>query len=99
MSLTSVPVASEASGRGASGRTIVFGLLKRKGEGYTEIATDCKEVTLQAIIRGRVAPVVVIHSDGWRGYDGLVDVGYPRDFRVAHGANQFAGGTVHINSL
>jgi transposase len=63
-------------GRGASGKTIVFGLLKRDGKVYTEIVPDCKKATLQAIIRGRVAPEVVIHSDGWRGYDGLVDVGY-----------------------
>ena len=60
-------------GRGASGKTIVFGLLKRDGKVYTEIVPDCKKATLQAIIRGRVASETVIHSDGWRGYDGLVD--------------------------
>jgi len=59
-------------GRGASGKTIVFGLLKRDGKVYTEIVPDCKKATLQAIIRGRVAPEVVINSDGWRGYDGSV---------------------------
>src|SRR5438270_6648583 len=62
-------------GRGASGKTIVFGLLKRDGKVYTEIVPDCKKVTLQAIIRGRVAPEDGIHSDGWRGYEGLVAVG------------------------
>src|SRR5919107_2616615 len=65
-------------GRGASGQTIVFGLLKRDGKVYTEIVADCKKATLQAIIRGRVALETVIHSDGWRGYDGLVDVGYSK---------------------
>lgn len=39
---------------------------------YTEIVPDCKKATLQAIIRGRVTPETVIHSDVWRGYDGLV---------------------------
>ena len=86
-------------GRGASGKTIVFGLLKRDGKVYTEIVPDCKKATLQAIIRGRVAPEAVIHSDGWRGYDGLVDVGYSKHFRVAHGANEFARGTHHINGI
>ena len=57
-------------GRGAYGKTIVFGLLKRQGKVYTEIVPDCSKVTLQAIIRGRVAADTVIHSDGWRGYDG-----------------------------
>jgi transposase len=60
---------------------------------------DCKKATLQAIIRGRVAPEAVIHSDGWRGYDGLVDVGYSKHFRVEHGANVFARGTQHINGI
>jgi transposase-like protein len=86
-------------GRGASGKTIVFGLLKRDGKVYTEIVPDCKKATLQAIIRGRAAPATVIHSDGWRGYDGLVDVGYAKHFRVEHGANEFARGTHHINGI
>jgi hypothetical protein len=33
-------------------------------------------VTLQAITCGRVSPEAVIHLDGRRGYDGLVDIGY-----------------------
>src|SRR5437660_2795818 len=86
-------------GRGASGKTIVFGRLKREGKVYTEIVPDCKKATLQAIIRGRIAPETVIHSDGWRGYDGLVDVGYSKHFRVEHGANEFARGTHHINGI
>jgi len=86
-------------GRGASGKTIVFGLLKREGRVYTEIVPDCKKATLQAIIRGRVSADAVIHSDGWRGYDGLVDVGYAKHFRVHHGANEFANGESHINGI
>ncbi len=86
-------------GRGASGKTIVFGLLKRDGHVYTEIVPDCKKVTLQAIIRGRVAPEAVINSDGWRGYDGLVDVGYAKHFRVNHGRSEFVRGTAHVNGI
>lgn len=86
-------------GRGANGKTIVFGIFKRNGSVYTEIVPDCKKATLQAVIRGRVAPATVIHSEGWRGYDGLVDVSYAKHFRVAHGANEFATGTSHINGI
>ena len=53
-------------GRGASGKTIVFGLLKR---------------------------------DGWRGYDGLVDIGFDKHLRVNHGNNEFACGERHINGI
>ena len=86
-------------GRGAAGKTIVFGIFKRNGSVFTEIVPDCSKATLQAVIRGRVAPETVIHSDGWRGYDGLVDVGYSKHFRVEHGANEFARGNTHINGI
>jgi transposase-like protein len=86
-------------GRGASGKTIVFGIFKRNGSVYTEIVPDCKKVTLQAVIRGRVAAEAVTHSDGWRGYDGLVDVGYSKHLRVNHGSNEFARGSSHVNGI
>ena len=86
-------------GRGARGKTIVFGLLKREGKVYTEIVQDVKKRTLQGIIRGKVDINSVIHSDGWRGYHGLVDVGYDKHFRVHHGENEFVRGNSHINGI
>lgn len=86
-------------GRGASGKTIVFGIFKRHGCVYTEVVPDCKKRTLQAVIRGRVTLDTIIHSDGWRGYDGLVDVGYAKHFRVDHGHNQFVRGPHHVNGI
>lgn len=87
-------------GRGASGKTIVFGLYKRNGKVYTEIVPDVKSKTLQAIIRGRASIESVIHTDGWRAYDGLVDLGYEKHFRVQHGKNEFArSGGQHINGI
>ena len=41
----------------------------------------------------------VIHSNGWRGYNGLVDVGYVKHFRVDHGKNEFATTQHHINGI
>ena len=67
-------------GRGASGKTIVFGIFKRNGKVYTEIVPNCARKTLQAVIRGRIELESIIHSDGWRGYDGLVDLGYKKHF-------------------
>lgn len=78
----------------------VFGILKRGGRVYTEIVPNCRKATLQAIIRGRVAPGTAACSDGWRAYDGLVDVGYDRHFRVNHGESEFSRGNgVHINGI
>ncbi len=86
-------------GRGASGKTIVFGIFKRNGGVYTEIVPDGKKRTLQAIMRGRIALDAVINSDGWRGYDGLVDVGYSKHYRVHHGQDEFVQGTHHVNGI
>ena len=57
-------------GRGAYGKTVVFGIFARQGHVYTEIVPDCSKPTLQGIIRGRVDPRTVINSDGWRGTAG-----------------------------
>jgi len=86
-------------GRGAGGKTIVFGIFKRNGKVYTEIVEDCSKPSLLRVIRGQVAPRTVIHSDGWRGYDGLVDVGYKKHYRVHHATDEFARGKSHINGI
>jgi len=86
-------------GRGAGGKTIVFGIFKRNGMVYTEIVPDPKKRSLQAVIRGRIGIRSVIHSDGWRGYDGLVDLGYKKHFRVRHGRSEFVHGHSHINGI
>jgi len=87
-------------GRGAPGKTIVFGILKRRGHVYTQIVPNAKQATLRAIIRGRVDPSSIVHSDGWIGYQGLVDLGYQRHVRVDHHAHEFVGRRgAHINGI
>lgn len=86
-------------GRGAAGKTPVFGILQRQGKVYTEIVPDCAKTTLQGIIRGKVSPESIIHSDKWRGYNGLVDLGYKKHYRVHHGTSEFARGRSHINGI
>ena len=86
-------------GRGAGSKTIVFGLFKRNEWVYTEIVPDAKKRTLQRVIRGKVSLDSIIHSDGWRGYHGLVDMGYAKHYRVEHGSNEFANDKSHINGI
>ena len=86
-------------GRGAGGKTIVFGIFKRDDKVYTEIIPDATKASLIKVIRGHVSADSVIHTDGWRGYNGLVDVGYSKHFRVLHGENEFASGNQHINGI
>lgn len=87
-------------GLGSGSKTIVFGILKRQGKVYTEIVPNATKRTLQAIVRGKVARQSIIHSDGWHGYDGLVDMGYQKHRRVQHTENIFARGRgIHINGI
>ncbi len=86
-------------GRSAGSKTIVFGLFKRGGQVDTEIVLDCSKKTLQAIIRGKFNGAAMVNTNGWRGYDGLVDVGFDRHFRVRHGQDEFVQGASHINGI
>jgi len=86
-------------GRGAFGKTIVFGIFQRNGHVYTEIVPNCSKATLQEVIRGKVELKSVIYSDGWRGYNGLVDVGYGKHLRIDHSQDEFAKGHTHINGI
>jgi transposase-like protein len=56
-------------GRGAGGKTPVFGIFESGGRVYTQVVPDCSKPRLQALIRGRVSLASVIHGDGRAGYD------------------------------
>jgi len=77
----------------------VFGLYKWQENVYAEIIPDCSRAAWQGIVRGRVSPDPVVHSGGWRGYNGLVDVGCEKYFGVDHCLNEFVRGASHINGL
>jgi transposase len=89
-------------GRGAGRKVIVFGLLKRNGKVYTQIVPNVSRETLKQIVQAKVEPDSTIYSDGWRSYDGLVDWGYKRHYRVNHGNNEFVqygNPRNHINGI
>jgi transposase-like protein len=77
----------------------VFGIFEREGRVYTEVVTDVKKTTLRQIIQGKINLDSVILTDGWRGYNGLVDVGYDKHYRIDKSksfVNQYG---VHINGI
>ena len=82
-------------GRGASGKTPVFGLLKRNGKVYTQVVKNCSVSELMPIIEELASKESTIFSDCFKSYDGLVDYGYKEHFRVIHSKNEFAVGTNH----
>ncbi len=80
----------------------VFGVFERGGRVFTEIIPDVKSKTLQGVVRGRVSLDSVVMTDGWRGYDGLVDMGYDKHFRIKKYRKEgspFTDGRVHVNGI
>jgi transposase len=84
-------------GRGAGGKTPVFGLLKRGGRVYTKIIPDASSATLYPIIERKVVPDSIVYSDCWRGYN-VLDVSDFKHFRINHSV-LFADKKNHINGI
>ena len=85
-------------GRGAAGKTPVFGVLKRDGNVYVEIVQNCSKDQLMSIIQGKILEGSTVYTDGWKAYDGLILNGYDHD-RIHHSHNEFARGKNHVNGI
>ena len=88
-------------GRGTT-KQPVFGIFERGGCVFTEIVPDVKAKTLQDVIRGKISPRSIVMTDGWRGYDGLVDVGYDKHLRIKKYRKEgspFTDGRIHVNGI
>ena len=77
-------------GRGAFGKTIVFGLKKRKGNVYTQVIRNCSKTEILPLINAKIGKKTIVFTDGFKTYDSLVDLGYKKHYRVHHGKNEFA---------
>jgi len=85
-------------GRGAVGKTPVFGVLKRDGKVFTQIVKNCSKEQLMPIIQGKILEETTVYTDGWKAYDGLVLNGYTHH-RIYHSKNEFARGKNHVNGI
>lgn len=92
-------------GRGAAGKVVVFGILKRGGRVYTAVPPDLKRATLMPIIRQRVDPDSIVYTDGFSVYDTLNASGFEH-YRIDHGegyvdyeVSEANGRLAHINGI
>lgn len=85
-------------GRGAAGKTPVFGLLKRGEKVFVTVVKDCSRRSLMPVIKGLILEHSTIYTDGWKAYDGLILNGYEH-YRVFHSKNEFARGKSHVNGI
>ena len=58
-------------GRGATGKTPVFGVLKRDGGVYVEIVENCTKQQLMPIIQGKILEGSTIYTDGFQSLQWL----------------------------
>lgn len=86
-------------GRGAAGKTPVFGMKKRGDKVYTQIVKNCSAQELVPIIKRLAPDDSTVYSDEWKAYDGLASLGYKRHYRVKHSGNVFANGKAHVNGI
>ena len=84
-------------GRGAAGKTPVFGLLKRNGKVYPVIVPNAQSSTLLPIIREKVKPDSIVYTDTYKSYNAL-DVSEFKHFRINH-SELFADKYNHINGI
>ncbi|AKG19153.1 transposase [Moraxella bovoculi] len=84
-------------GRGAGGKTAVFGLLKRDGKVFVVVVKDTTQSTLIPIIKSKIKPDSIVYTDTYSSYNAL-NVSDFKHFRINH-SKEFAKNHNHINGI
>lgn len=85
-------------GRGAAGKTVVFGMMEKDGDVMTKVVPNVKRKTLHPIIEANVEKGTEIQSDELHSYQTLNKKGYSHK-TVEHGAGEYVKGDTHTNSI
>jgi transposase-like protein len=86
-------------GRGAEGKTTIFGMVQREGAVRAAPVPNVKKETLERAILTNVQRGSIVMTDELRSYDGLKKAGPYTHLRVNHGAKEYAYGGVHVNTI
>lgn len=87
-------------GRGAAGKTPVFGMVERGGPAVVKTTPNVKAMTLLPIITQHV-PLrneATIYTDELMSYRRLTMMGYKHE-AVAHAAKEYVAGNAHVNNV
>lgn len=85
-------------GRGAPGKTVVFGVMERGGDVKAVPVPNVKKKTLQPIIHENAEKGSVVNTDELKSYIGLDKAGFEHR-TVNHGSGQYVDGDIHVNSM
>lgn len=86
-------------GRGAGQKVLVLGILKRGGNVYTQVIPRATKGNILPILQGKILEETTVHTDGWKSYDGLIDLNNFKHYRVYHSKDEFVRGKSHINGI
>ena len=86
------------AGRGAIGKTPVFGIKQRNGKVVSMVVPDTTKERLQTIIGSMVVPGTTVNTDDSKSYNGLNIKGYTHNV-VNHSAKQYVDGMAYTNSI
>ena len=87
-------------GRGAAGKSVVFGLLERDGRVYTKVVDAVSKEILMDVIRRKSRKGSVYYTDKFRSYNSLKR--YGKHYTLNHGKTFVRKGrkrSVHINGI
>jgi|SRR3990167_1920143 len=85
-------------GRGAEGKTVIFGMMERDGDVMTKVVPNVRRATLQPIINENIEKGSEVHTDELRSYSRLPEHGYEHK-SVKHRYGQYVDGDTHVNSM
>jgi transposase len=87
------------AGRGAVGKTVVVGMVQRKGRAVVEVQPDSKASTIVSMIQEHVHPYdATVYTDEHGAYNHLSSLGYAHE-TVVHSAKQYVAGRAHTNNI
>lgn len=85
-------------GRGASGKTIVAGVVQRKAKVSASVVPNVKSMTLLPMIQGKALPNSTIYTDEMPSYNRLDHMGYNHE-TIHHANKVYVNGDIHTNTI
>jgi transposase len=87
-------------GRGASGKSVVLGMVERNGNAIAKVIPNVKARTLLPMIEARVAKEnkTIVFTDELPSYNHVEKLGYGHEI-VQHAAKQYVFGSAHVNTV
>ncbi len=85
-------------GRGAKGKTVVVGVVERRGNVAATVVTKPDSATILPLIVNQVAPATKVVTDEYGGYANVARAGFTHE-KVHHGKEEYVRGNVHTNTI